>query len=55
LEYKAALKRDEDDLMAVKSEPLHLLKENESILNYYFARDKKNWRRKEGNLTTVLL
>jgi hypothetical protein len=55
LEYIAALKRVEDDLMAFKSEPLHLLKENESILNYYFARDKKNWRRKEGNLTTVLL
>lgn len=41
LEYKAALKRVEDDLMAFKSEPLHLLKENESILNYYFAREKK--------------
>jgi len=27
--------------MAFKSEPLHLLKENESILNYYFAREKK--------------
>jgi hypothetical protein len=43
LEYQAALNRVEDELMAVKSKPLHLLKENESKLNYNFAREKTNW------------
>jgi hypothetical protein len=43
LEYQAALNRVEDELMAVKSKPLHLLKENESKLNYNFSREKTNW------------